>query len=68
MNAGAKLQPSAPGDGIPRGMCLRCGFQGPHPNALACISALRERIAQLEFSRNVQQAARQVHQRGANAR
>ncbi len=35
-------------DQIPPGTCRRCGFVGNHPTAAACISALRDRLAELE--------------------
>ncbi len=41
-------------DAIPPGTCLRCGFQGPHVDALACIDALRDRVATLQLSRPYQ--------------
>ncbi len=50
-------QPSTE-DEIPLGMCRRCGFPGPHPDAGACIDALRDRIAYLEFRRYRRRAER----------
>jgi hypothetical protein len=37
-----------PKDGIPAGMCLRCGFI--HSASSDCINVLRDRIAALEFA------------------
>jgi hypothetical protein len=38
-----------PGDRIPPNMCLHCGLPGSHRDLGNCISALRDRIADLEF-------------------
>jgi len=38
-----------PYDGVPRGTCLSCGLIGSHPGRLACIDALRDRLADLQF-------------------
>ena len=35
--------------GIPPGTCPCCGFIGDHPRPGDCITALRDRIAVLEF-------------------
>lgn len=35
--------------GTPRGMCLRCGLIGRHRDALACIDALRDLLADRDF-------------------
>lgn len=35
-----------PAEGIPPGMCKRCGFPGPHADADECIGALRDRLAE----------------------
>src|SRR5437667_1267390 len=43
------VAPAQPKDAMPAGLCLRCGFQGQHLTADACIDALRSEIAQLEF-------------------
>jgi len=50
----------ADADAIPSAMCRRCGFPGPHATAAACITALRDRIATLEFKHA---QGRQLHQR-----
>lgn len=44
MNAAPTVQ-----DRIPRGMCRRCGFPGPHAGPDDCIDALRDQLAQAEF-------------------
>jgi hypothetical protein len=45
----ARPQKPQPGDGIPAGMCWRCGFKiapsFPHRTALDCISVLRDALA-----------------------
>ena len=43
-----ELTPARRGEGIPPGQCLRCGIQGNHPTAAACIDALRDRLARFE--------------------
>lgn len=35
--------------GVPSGMCLRCGLIGRHRDALACIDALRDLLADRDF-------------------
>lgn len=35
--------------GIPPAMCQRCGLIGKHADSVQCITALRDRIARLEF-------------------
>jgi hypothetical protein len=37
------------GDAVPDGLCRRCGMHGPHETALACIDALRDLVAILQF-------------------
>lgn len=47
------MRPPHPDDvpyiGVPKGMCLRCGLIGRHPDALACIDALRDLLADRDF-------------------
>jgi len=43
-----KLAAASATDGIPLGMCQRCGYQGPHATAGECIDALRDRLARFE--------------------
>ena len=42
------VAPARAADGIPAGMCPRCGYPGPHANAVLCIDALRAELARFE--------------------
>ncbi len=46
----ARLPAPRPGDGPEPGTCPACGFPGPHRGPGECITALRDRIAVLEFT------------------
>jgi len=35
-------------DALKPGICRRCGIQGSHPTATACIDALRDRLSRFE--------------------
>jgi hypothetical protein len=54
--AGSLRHPKARPEDLPRpgdrgltGLCLDCGFPGPHNGFIDCVAALRDRIAVLEF-------------------
>ncbi len=52
----AKRRNAGPGaDAVPVNMCprcgLRCGRNGPHEDYRACIGALRDLVARLQFAR-----------------
>jgi hypothetical protein len=42
------LAPAQARDGIPIGMCPRCGYPGPHRDWAGCVNALRDRLARFE--------------------
>ena len=42
------ITPAKPSDGIPLGTCRRCGIAGEHTTPVACIEALRDRLARWE--------------------
>lgn len=44
-------------DRLDPGVCLRCGFLGPHFDAYDCIGALRDRLAMFERRRENRRAA-----------
>jgi hypothetical protein len=46
--------------GVPASTCRRCGFPGPHADALDCIDALRSRLADLENLAPAADRARQL--------
>ena len=53
LHRAARLQPMTlippkPSDGIRTGTCLRCGIAGQHETPMACIEALRDRLARWE--------------------
>ena len=42
------ITPPKSSDGIRSGTCLRCGMAGQHATPIACIDALRDRLARWE--------------------
>lgn len=44
-----RLQAPLPGEGVPQGICRRCGLVGEHRDAAACIDALRSMVADLQL-------------------
>ena len=42
------ITPPKTSDGIRSGTCLRCGMAGQHATPIACIDALRDRLARWE--------------------
>ena len=45
-------------------LCARCGLPGPHSDALECIDALRDRLADLEFQIDGRRSGADTARRG----
>jgi hypothetical protein len=47
-----RVAPPRVSDALPDGTCERCGIEGAHRDAAACIGALRDRLADAEMAKD----------------